>query len=149
MLRRVDFSRKSGNPHRVSCDDRQPVNMTAGKPTTVTPTLALILSLAIEAPVAAAVVAVGRAGRPAAAAGAAVVATLLTHGFAWRAILVASETLDWGIATAIVETLVVLVEAVVYRVVAGLSPRVALTVSFLANAASASFGIGLWIAGLD
>lgn len=110
--------------------------------------LALLLSVIVEAPVAAAVVAVAGLGRPAGAALAAVVATLLTHGFAWRGILLASESFDWATTVVATEVLVVLVEAVVYRSLADLSVGGSKATSCVANAASTLFGIGLWRLGI-
>jgi hypothetical protein len=114
----------------------------------LTQTLALLLSIAVEAPVAAAVVALAGLGRPSRAAFAAVVATLLTHGFAWQGILLVSETFDWATTVITVEVLVVLVEAVVYRSLADLSVRGSMATSCIANTASTLFGIGLWRLGI-
>jgi hypothetical protein len=114
----------------------------------LTQTLALLLSIAVEAPVATAVVAFVGLGRPSRAALAAVVATLLTHGFAWRGILLASESFDWATTVIAAEVLVILVEAVVYRSLADLSVGGSMATSCVANAASTLFGIGLWRLGI-
>lgn len=115
----------------------------------MTPLLALLLSLATEAPIAAAVVAIVGWCRPARAAAAAIIGTLLTHRLAWEAVLVATDHMAWAAAVLLVEAAVVIAEAIVYRVMTGLSIPRALLVSVLANAGSTALGVALWLAGVE
>lgn len=115
----------------------------------MTASLALFLSLVVEAAIAASVVAIDGRGRPEAAALAAVVGTMTTHGFAWNGVLVATDHVDWITAVLAVETLVVIVEAFVYRAMTELSPARSLAISALANTASTLFGVGLWLLGFE
>lgn len=115
----------------------------------MTPLLALLLSLSVEAPIAATVVAIDGRCRPIGAAAAAVVGTSLTHGLAWDAVFTATDHMDWIPAVLLVEAAVVLVEAVVYRAMTPLSIPRSLFVSLLANAGSTALGLGLWLAGVE
>lgn len=111
--------------------------------------IALLLSLSVEALIAAAVVGIDGRCRPTGAAAAAVVGTLLTHRLAWEAVFVATDHLDWVSAVLLVEAVVVIAEAAVYRAMTVLSTARSLLVSLLANAGSTALGFGLWLAGIE
>lgn len=115
----------------------------------MTASLALFLSMVVEAAIAACVVAIDGRGRPEAAALAAVVGTMTTHGFAWNAVLIATEHVDWVSVVLAVETVVVIVEAVVYRAMTELSVARSVAISVLANTASTLLGFGLWLIGVE
>lgn len=72
----------------------------------------------------------------------AVAASLVTHPFAWSGNRALVGTLDLPTRYAVIESAVVVVEAIVFRVALGVRPSAALVTSFVANAAS--FGFGLW-----
>jgi len=92
---------------------------------------AFLLTVAIELPI---VLLLAPAGRRRRAAGDACAANLLTHPCAWWAVLSAGAS--WWL----VEAVVALVEAAVYRVSTGLTwPRAAAT-SLLANGVTAAIG---------
>ncbi|TWT15624.1 hypothetical protein [Reyranella sp. CPCC 100927] len=109
---------------------------------------ALLLSCAIEAPVAAILAWALRWGHAGRAALAATLATLMTHGIAWRAILWLLEGLGYPLAVLLVETGVVAAEAIAYRLIVPLDLRRALAVSLIANAASTGAGLALYAFGL-
>lgn len=102
---------------------------------------ALLLSMLVEAAVAGSLAAALRWGAPARAASAAVVATALTHWAVWLGMPEMMDTLGYWGAFAVAETLVVLVEAAVYRLAAVRSAPRALLISLAANAASAGLGL--------
>lgn len=72
----------------------------------------------------------------------AVAASLVSHPFAWSGNRALVGT--WSLPTryAVIESAVVVVEALVFRVTLGVRPGAALVTSLVANAAS--FGVGLW-----
>jgi hypothetical protein len=115
----------------------------------VTQTQALLLTLAIEGPVAVAFVAWRRwaPGRLGIVAVASVAASLLTHPLLWLVDPLLHSSLDTPARWALLETSIALVEAGVYAVGAGLATGRALWTSVIANAAS--FGAGLVIYLLD
>jgi|SRR5882724_6196707 len=82
------------------------------------------------------------------AALAAAVGTVGTHWLAWGSILWLMEMLDYSIAVAGVEAVVVLIESFAYRWVAALPGRRALTVSFVANGASTGVGLAFYLLAL-
>lgn len=108
---------------------------------------ALLLSIAIEAPVAYALARWrGWPGRgPGHAAIAAAVATAATHPQLWALALHLYPRFGYLPGLGVAEVLVVLAEAVVLAWGAGLSPRHALALSLAANAASSA--VGLLLAG--
>ncbi len=110
--------------------------------------LALIVSVAIEAAVAA--VLVGRLGWGSGvrAAVVAALATLATHWLAWWCMLRLMEPLGYAIAFAGVEAAVVLAESMAYLVFVPLPVGRALLTSLAANAASAGLGLALHALGL-
>jgi hypothetical protein len=107
-----------------------------------------LLSLAIEAPVAVLVAALGFRLRGARVlvlvALAAVAGTALTHPVVWSGVLALAPRIGWEAATAAFEVFAVAGETLVYRLAAALSWRRALLVSVVANVAS--FGAGLMLA---
>lgn len=105
---------------------------------------ALLLSMLSEAAVAAALVAWLRWGAPARAAGAAVLATLLTHWAVWLLMPRLYGPLGYWGAFALAEAAVVLAEAAVYRLIAVRGAGRALLVSLAANAASAGLGLVIY-----
>ncbi len=106
---------------------------------------AMLLSMAVEAAAAYGVVAWRRwPGRgPAFAALAIMVATAITHPLLWNAALWLYDRASFAAGAIIAETAVVLAEAAIIAWIARLSPRHALVVSVLGNAASVA--AGLWI----
>jgi hypothetical protein len=109
--------------------------------------VALLLSILIEAAVAAALVAALRWGNGFRAATAAIIGTLATHWLAWWAAPPLEALFGYAAAAAAAETMVVLAESVVYLFVASLPYRRALATSLVANAAS--FGLGLALYALN
>ena len=109
---------------------------------------ALLLSAAIEAPVAWLIVR-WRAW-PSRGAGhaalAATVATACTHAHLWASVNALAPQIGYDSAVAIGETTVVVVEAAIIGWAIGLSPLRALWLSLATN--SASFGFGLVLAAL-
>ena len=104
---------------------------------------ALLLTLAVELPVAAALLRRSREGHaPALPRLLAVVAlaSLLTHPFAWRAAAALSPD-AYAAGAVLVELAVVAFEAAVLRALLPVGWRAAFVVALLANAAS--FGVGL------
>ncbi len=105
--------------------------------------LAMLLSIAIEAAVAAALISALRWGSAARAAAAATVGTLLTHWFAWHwspPLMAAIGDIPGFVA---VEACVTLVEAGVYRFLVPVSLGRALMLSLAANGSAAVVGIVL------
>jgi hypothetical protein len=102
---------------------------------------ALILSIAIEAVIAFAMVSGLRWGSGARAALAATVGTLVTHPFVWHTVPWLEGRFDYGAAVALVESAVVLAESIAYRLIVPLSWRRALVASLIANAASTGAGL--------
>jgi hypothetical protein len=105
---------------------------------------ALLLSILIEASVASAVVAALRWGSGIRAALAAALGTLATHWPAWQAIAHLDGMVGYLPAVLVVETAVVLVESVVYRMLVPLPGRRALSISLVANGASVVVGLALY-----
>lgn len=117
-------------------------------------TTARLISVAIEAPAAALMVAIMRwpIGHgpnqrrpdwrgPLTAAAVAALGTLASHPFAWPAILALMPRLGYAAAVAAVELAVILAEAALYGWILELGARRALALSAIAN--GASLGIGL------
>jgi hypothetical protein len=113
------------------------------------PLVARVLSIAIEAPLAAAIVLTlrwpARGGWPA-AAGVAAVATLASHPLAWDAFFALWERLGYWPTSVVVEFGVIGFEALLYRWILAVGWIRALILSGLCNAAS--FAAGLAIGGL-
>jgi hypothetical protein len=105
---------------------------------------ALLLSIVIEAAVAAALVGALRWGSPLRAAFAASLATLMTHWFAWHGVLWLEAPLGYRAAVLIVESAVVVCESFVYLAIVPLPPRRAFIASLIANAASTAAGLTLY-----
>jgi hypothetical protein len=107
-----------------------------------------LLSLAIEAPAALLVTALGFRLPGARALVmvtlAAVAGTALTHPVVWNGVLALAPRIGWMAAVAALEVFAVAGETVVYRLATALSWRRAALVSLVANAAS--FGVGLVLA---
>jgi hypothetical protein len=110
----------------------------------MTQTEALILSLALEAAVAFALVCGLRWGSGARAALAAIVGTLFTHPLVWLSLPRLEVPLGYWWALALVEGGVVLVESLPYRLFVPLRWRRALLASLVANAASTGAGLGYY-----
>jgi hypothetical protein len=102
---------------------------------------ALVLSIAIEAVIAFALVRGLAWGNGLRAAAAAAVGTLVTHPFAWRGIPQLEVVIGYGWAVAVVETGVVLAESIAYRLLVPLDWRRALIASLIANGASTAAGL--------
>ncbi|GAA5184524.1 hypothetical protein GCM10025771_38780 [Niveibacterium umoris] len=100
--------------------------------------VALGVTLLIEAPIVWFASARSRRG-PAWRAAAALLPSCVTHPFAWQAIGHFGAH-DYLVGLVLIEALVVLAEAVMVAVLAGLTPRVALLMSLAANLASALLG---------
>ena len=104
---------------------------------------AMVLSIAIEAAIAMALIAVLRWGSPARAAVSATLGTLLTHWFAWHSappVMAAIGVVPGFVA---VEAIVTLVEAGVYFFLVPVSSLRALLLSLAANGSSAAAGVVL------
>jgi hypothetical protein len=101
---------------------------------------AMVLSIAIEAAVAAALIALLRWGSPARAALSATLGTLLTHWFAWHAAPPVMESIGVIPGFFVIETGVTLVEAAVYLVLVPVNPGRAFLLSLAANGSSAAVG---------
>jgi uncharacterized membrane protein YbaN (DUF454 family) len=99
---------------------------------------ALLWSLAVEVPI---VVAFGRGSPRLRLAGVALAATLLTHPFCIAALRSLEGAMSYPARVALVEWLVVLVEALLFWRFADMPPRRALLVAVLANAASYFSGL--------
>lgn len=116
----------------------------------MTQTSALLLTLALEVPVALALA--GPAARGATRwrrlLPIAVAASACTHPLLWLADAALARHLDWGARVAALEVAVVGVEAVVYAAAAGLGARRAVLVSVAANGVSLGVGLALYAWGL-
>ena len=104
-------------------------------------TTALLVSIAVEAVVAASVVGLSGWGVPGRGVVAALVATLVTHPAVWWGFPEIELSTSYRTAFAVTESLVVLVEMLAYRLILPLGWRRALALSFIANAASAGVGM--------
>ncbi len=106
---------------------------------------AMALSILLEAPVAAGLVAVQGARPPAwvAAALAAGAGTALTHPFVWHGALALYPRVGVPLTLVVVESAAILAEAWIYARFAGVPPRRALAISAAANGFSAS--VGAWL----
>ena len=107
----------------------------------LSPLAALLLSLAVEAAVAALALARRGSGAALRGAGAAMLATLATQPTAWQAMWDWIPDLGYLPAVALAEALVVLFEAPFYALLVPLPWGRALALALLANAAS--LGVGL------
>jgi hypothetical protein len=106
--------------------------------------IALFITLAIEVPVAIALVKLAYKRRDIAAsriAGAGILASALTLPYLW--FVLPALALPRGLYAMLGEVLVVLVEALLYRMMLGLKFADALLISAIANAASAAAGLAL------
>lgn len=114
----------------------------------MTQSLALALSIAVEACVAALAARRLRWGAPAPAALAAMLGTLATHVFVWEGVEDGMEAIGYWPALALAESAAVIVESLFYRWLA--TPRFgpALALSAIANAASLGLGFLLYATGL-
>ena len=114
------------------------------------PLVARLISIAIEAPLAAAIVLVARwpaRGGWAAAAGVAALATLASHPLAWDAFQPLWERYGYWPAAAPVELGVIVFEALCYRWILAVSALRALALSGLCNGASFAAGLAIgWLA---
>ncbi len=106
--------------------------------------LAMLLSIAIEAGVAFAMVEALGWGNGARAALAAVVGTLATHWLAWWTMLQVMDSVNYWVGFFGVETGVVLAESIAYFALEPLSARRSLCTSLVANGASLGFGLALY-----
>lgn len=115
----------------------------------MTQTEAFLTTLALEAPIAVAVVAAraGSRAHPAAVFLAALAASAITHPLLWLADPALHGALGLPLRWALLETAIALVEAVVYRLVARVGWGTALVVSLAANAVSLGVGIALYALG--
>lgn len=104
---------------------------------------ALLLSVILEAPVAAFLVWWTGWGCPARTALVALPATVATHPLAWEAMVAFIPVHGYAPAVGAVECGVVLVETVFYALLVPLGRGRALAVSAAANAASVAGGLGL------
>ena len=111
----------------------------------MTQTEALLLTLAIEVPIAVSLVTWRRWAprRLVVVALASIAASVITHPLLWLIDPMLRASLDTPVRWALLESLIVLVEASVYALAVGLNARRALVTSFVANATS--FGVGLAI----
>ncbi len=105
--------------------------------------LAMLLSIAIEAAVATALISALRWGSAARAAAAATVGTLLTHWFAWHWSPPLMAVIGDAPGFVAVEACVTLVESGVYQFLVPVSLGRALVLSLAANGSSAAVGIVL------
>jgi hypothetical protein len=112
----------------------------------MTQPLALLLSVVVECISAFVLVGARDWGNPLRAALAAAVGTVATHWAAWWSIVWLTETIDidYAPAVAAVESVVVLVEAIGYRLIVPLPSSQALLASFVANGASTASGLALY-----
>jgi hypothetical protein len=102
--------------------------------------VAMLLSMASEAPAAALLGMIGRRRLSILAAAAAVLGTFMTHPIVWYGALRLYEVMDYWPAFAIVEAYAILCETIVYQVFTGLSWPRAFALSFAANWASIVLG---------
>lgn len=107
----------------------------------MTQAFALILSIAIEASVAALVARRAKWRAPALAALAATLGTLATHGLVWRGVEDGADIIGYWPALALAEASAVVVESLFYRLLAAPNMQQALMVSAVANIASSGFGL--------
>ena len=107
---------------------------------------ALLLSIAIEAAVAAGLVLAWRDLAIWRALLAAAIPSVSTHPIAWWGVGALEAHLPYGLAVAVVEAAVVLVEAVGWRLLTPLGWRRSLTASLVTNAVSAGVGLALHLA---
>jgi hypothetical protein len=112
------------------------------------PLVARLISIAIEAPLAAAIVLVARwpaRGGWLAAAGVAAVATLASHPLAWEAFLALWERWGFWPTSFVVELGVIAFEALLYRWILAVGWPRALILSGLCNGASFAAGIAIGV----
>lgn len=102
---------------------------------------ALLLSIAVEAAVAAGMLGLSGWGRPLLGVAAAAAGTLITHPLVWGAFPQIELWTNYWTAFAVVEALVVLAETFAYRLILPVEWPRALALSFVANAASATVGM--------
>ncbi len=104
---------------------------------------ALIVTLVVEAGTAAllALTPLGKPSRAPALALVAIAASLVTHPVVWQANAMLRPMMRFPARLALLETLVVLAEAVGYAFAARLAPPRALAVAAIANAASVAVGL--------
>jgi hypothetical protein len=111
---------------------------------------AFALTQAVEVPTALLLVwLLARDARLLLVAGAAIVASVLTHPGAWAVNEGLRGIVPFAPRAAVIEVAVALAETVVYRLVAGLAWRVAAAASFVANAASFFIGLAVMSALAD
>jgi hypothetical protein len=103
--------------------------------------VAMVMSIAIEAVVAFALIRALRWGRGSNAALAAALGTLVTHPIVWALVPRLEVPLGYAGAVALIESGVVLAESLAYRMIVALTWRRALTASLVANAASTASGL--------
>jgi hypothetical protein len=101
---------------------------------------AMLLSMASEAPAAAALGLLAGRRVSQAAAASAVLGTLMTHPVVWYGALTLYTVMDYWPAFAIVEAYAILCEMAVYQVLTGLAWARAFALSFAANWASILLG---------
>lgn len=113
------------------------------------PIVARLLSIAVEAPLAAAIVLAARWSARSgwrAAAGVAAVGTLASHPLAWDAFFPLWERFGYWPAVAVVELAVMTFEGLLYRWILVLGWRRALLLSGLCNGASLAVGLAIgWL----
>jgi hypothetical protein len=102
---------------------------------------ALILSIAVEAVIAFALVRGLRWGRGLLAALAATLGTLFTHPVVWTIVPPLETPLGYATAVVLAETGVVLAESVAYRLIVPLAWPRALVASLIANGGSVAAGL--------
>jgi hypothetical protein len=107
----------------------------------MTQSLALVLSVAVEAAVAALIARRTAWSAPALAALAATLGTLATHGFVWQGVEDGMDAIGYWPALALAEAGAVAVEALSYRLIATTRLSQALLLSGAANGASSGLGL--------
>lgn len=110
----------------------------------MTQTDALLLSVALEAVAAAALLASLRWGSGLRGIAAAALGTLVTHGAAWWSCQELMQEIGYGPALIVVEAGVVGVESIAYRLIVPLSWARAATASAIVNLASTLAGLALY-----
>ena len=105
---------------------------------------ALMISIAVEAAVAAGLLILSGWGKPPHGVAVAALATLVTHPVVWWIFPEIEFRSDYWTAFALVEALVVIAESGGYRLIVSDWPR-ALGLSFAANAASAGVGMLIYL----
>jgi uncharacterized membrane protein len=103
--------------------------------------VAMLLTILIEAPLAFALVRLLGWGKGSQTAGAAAVGVAATHVLAWPAILRLEAAITYFAAVALVETAVWLAKSVVFRLLARLPWRRSLLLAFAVNTASTAAGL--------